>query len=142
MMPYEWMVNGQIFELPKKPLTEDRNPPDPPVTQMRLKQGDAVRLVINNQSKMSHPFHLHGHYFHVLGVGAEGAGNYNGQALNERDPIQKDTLRIPRRAWAVVQWEADNPGFWFFHCHIEWHLATGMAILVIEGDPPLPPRGI
>jgi len=142
MMPYKWMVNGQIFELPKKPLTADRNPPDPPVTQMRLKQGDVVRLVINNQSKMSHPFHLHGHYFHVLGVGAEDAGNYNGQALNERDPIQKDTLRIPRRAWAVVQWEADNPGFWFFHCHIEWHLATGMAILVVEGDPPLPRRGI
>ena len=142
MMPYKWMVNGQIFELPKKPLTADRNPPDPPVTQMRLKQGDVVRLVIKNQSKMSHPFHLHGHYFHVLGVGAEDAGNYNGQALNERDPIQKDTLRIPRRAWAVVQWEADNPGFWFFHCHIEWHLATGMAILVVEGDPPLPRRGI
>ncbi|HTY23781.1 MAG TPA: multicopper oxidase domain-containing protein [Desulfomonilaceae bacterium] len=142
MMPYKWMVNGQIFELPKKPLTADRNPPDPPVTQMRLKQGDVVRLVINNQSKMSHPFHLHGHYFHVLGVGAEDAGNYNGQALNERDPIQKDTLSIPRKSWAVVQWEADNPGFWFFHCHIEWHLATGMAILVVEGDPPLPRRGI
>jgi len=142
MMPYKWMVNGQIFELPKKPLTADRNPPDPPVTQMRLKQGDVVRLVIKNQSKMSHPFHLHGHYFHVLGVGAEDAGNYNGQALNERDPIQKDTLSIPRKSWAVVQWEADNPGFWFFHCHIEWHLATGMAILVVEGDPPLPRRGI
>ncbi len=142
MMPHEWMVNGQIFDLPEKPLTEDRNPPDPPVTQMKLKQGDVVRLVINNQSKMSHPFHLHGHYFHVLGVGAEGTGNYNGQALNEREPIQKDTLRIPRKTWAVVQWESDNPGFWFFHCHIEWDLATGMAILVVEGDPPLPSRGI
>jgi len=138
MMPYRWMVNGQVFQLPQKPLTEQPNPPDPPVTQMRLKKGDVVRLVINNRSKMSHPFHLHGHYFHVLGLGYRSSGDYNGQALNEINPIQKDNLSIPARSWAVIQWEADNPGFWFFHCHIEWHLATGMAILVIEGDPPVP----
>ncbi len=138
MMPYKWMVNGKVFELPKKPLTEERNPPDPPVTQMRLKKGEVVRLVINNASRMSHPFHLHGHYFHVLGLSAAGTGKYSGQGLNETDPIQKDTLSIPEMGWAVVQWEADNPGVWFFHCHIEWHLATGMAILVIEGDPPAP----
>lgn len=142
MMPYKWMVNGQAFELPKKPFTEDRNPPDPPVTQMKLKEGDVVRLVINNDSKMSHPFHLHGHYFHVLGLSDEGAGKYSGQTLNEKDPIGKDTLSIPRKGWAVVQWEAGNPGVWFFHCHIEWHLATGMAILVVEGDPPRPPQNV
>jgi multicopper oxidase len=142
MMPYRWMVNGQVFELPWKPLTEDRNPPEPPVTQMKLKEGDVVRVVINNESKMSHPFHLHGHYFHVLGMSAEGAGKYNGQALNETDPIQKDNLTIPRNGWGVVQWEAGNPGVWFFHCHIEWHLEAGMAILVIEGDPPAPPPNV
>lgn len=142
MMPYKWLVNGQLFELPKEPLTIDWNPPDPPVTQMKLSKGDVVRVVINNLSRMSHPFHLHGHYFHVLGLSATDAGEYSGQALNEHDPIQKDTLSIPRKGWAVVQWEADNPGFWFFHCHIEWHLATGMAILVMEGDPPAPPRNV
>ena len=114
MMPYRWMVNGQVFELPRKPLTEDRNPPEPPVTQMKLKEGDVVRVVINNESKMSHPFHLHGHYFHVLGLSAEGAGKYNGQALNETDPIQKDNLTIPRNGWGVVQWEAGNPGCMVF----------------------------
>lgn len=142
MMPYKWMVNGQVFELPQKPATEDSDPPDPPVTQMRFKQGDVVRLVIDNESKMGHPFHLHGHYFRVLGLGAKGAGKYRGQPLNENDPVQKDNLSIPAKSWAVVQWEADNPGFWFFHCHIEWHLATGMAIMVIEGDPPPPPQKI
>jgi multicopper oxidase len=142
MMPYKWMVNGEVFELPRRPLTEERNPPDPPVTQMKFKEGDVVRLVINNESEMNHPFHLHGHYFHVLGLGAGGAGTYGGQALNDKDPIQKDTLSIPRKGWAVVQWEATNPGFWFFHCHIDWHLAGGMAILVIEGDPPVPPPNV
>jgi FtsP/CotA-like multicopper oxidase with cupredoxin domain len=51
-------------------------------------------------------------------------------------------VSIPRKGWAVVQWKADNPGFWFFHCHIEWHLAAGMAVLVVEGDPPLPPAKV
>jgi multicopper oxidase len=142
MMPYKWMVDGKAFELPLRPLTEERNPPDPPVTQMKLKKGEVIRLVINNDSNMNHPFHLHGHYFHVLGLSAEGAGNYSDEALNKTDPIQKDTLSLPRKGWAVVQWEATNPGFWFFHCHIEWHLAGGMAILVIEGDPPAPPRNV
>ncbi len=72
-----------------------------------------VRLVINNESRMRHPFHLHGHYFHVLGLSAEGAGTYNGQTLNEHDPIEKDTISIPEKGWAVVQWEADNPGSGF-----------------------------
>jgi FtsP/CotA-like multicopper oxidase with cupredoxin domain len=142
MMPYRWMVNGKVFELPNKPLTEDRNPPDPPVTQMKLNEGDVLRLVINNESQMRHPFHLHGHYFHVLGLSTEGAGTYSGQTLNEQDPIEKDTISIPEKGWAVVQWEADNAGFWFFHCHIEWHLATGMAIMVVEGEPPVPPQNL
>jgi iron transport multicopper oxidase len=137
MMPYKWMINGKVFELPQNLPAQDPKPPDPPVTQMKLKQGDVVRLVINNESQMGHPFHLHGHYFHVLGVSSQGTGAYAGQALNEKEPIQKDNLSIPVKGWAVVQWEATNPGFWFFHCHIELHLATGMAILVIEGDPPL-----
>ncbi len=139
MMPYKWMVNGRVFELPDKPPSVERNAPDPPVTQMKLREGDVVRLVINNESKMGHPFHLHGHYFQVLGLSPADGGKYSGQDLDEQNPIQKDTLSIPRKGWAVVQWEATNPGFWFFHCHIEWHLATGMAILVIEGDPPPPP---
>ncbi len=139
MMPYQWFANGKAFDLPKKPLTEDRNPP---VTQLRIKQGEIVRAVINNPSKMDHPFHLHGHYFHVLGVSAPGSGDYNGQSLNETNPILKDTLSIPRKGWAVVQWKADNPGFWFFHCHVQWHMATGMVLLVTEGDPPLPPENV
>ncbi len=43
----------------------------------------------------------------------------------------------------VVAFQADNPGFWFMHCHIEPHQLAGMAILVREyserfqWNPPL-----
>jgi FtsP/CotA-like multicopper oxidase with cupredoxin domain len=75
---------------------------------------------------MAHPFHLHGHYFRVLGQPG---------ALNLKDPAAKDTVRVPAKSDLVIQWEATNPGRWFFHCHIEWHLAAGMA-RVIEINGP------
>jgi FtsP/CotA-like multicopper oxidase with cupredoxin domain len=70
---------------------------------------------------MDHPFHLHGHYFYVLGPPDH---------LNLIDPPQKDTVNVPTHSRLVLDWKANNPGHWFFHCHIEWHAATGMARVV------------
>ena len=50
--------------------------------------------------------------------------------LNLVDPVQKDSVNIPADSTLVLQWFSDNPGRWFFHCHIEWHLATGMARVI------------
>jgi hypothetical protein len=48
----------------------------------------------------------------------------------------RDTVNIPSRGYAVLRFRADNPGVWLFHCHIPWHLATGMAMVVdVQGDP-------
>lgn len=47
----------------------------------------------------------------------------------------RDTVYIPSRGYAVLRFRAENPGVWLFHCHILWHLATGMAMLVdVQGD--------
>jgi FtsP/CotA-like multicopper oxidase with cupredoxin domain len=110
MKPYRWSINEQFF--PKA---------DPIV----LKKGQPVRFVFENPTGMDHPFHLHGHSFYVLGKPG---------ALNLKDPPLKDTVNVPSKGRLVIQWKADNPGKWFFHCHIEWHLATGMA-RVIEIKP-------
>jgi FtsP/CotA-like multicopper oxidase with cupredoxin domain len=42
----------------------------------------------------------------------------------------KDTVSVHAGGHAVIQWKENNPGFWFFHCHIEWHLAMGMAVVI------------
>jgi FtsP/CotA-like multicopper oxidase with cupredoxin domain len=110
MRPYRWGINDQFY------------PKADPIT---LDKGEPVRFVFRNPTGMDHPFHLHGHYFRVLGRPG---------ALNLRDPVQKDTVNVPAKSDLVIQWEATNPGRWFFHCHIEWHLATGMA-RVIEIKP-------
>jgi multicopper oxidase len=106
MKPYRWSLNGQYF---------------PKADPIKLSRGEEVRFVFRNPTAMDHPFHLHGHSFYVLGSPG---------SLNMADPALKDTVNVPARSELVVQWLADNPGRWFFHCHIEWHMATGMARVI------------
>jgi FtsP/CotA-like multicopper oxidase with cupredoxin domain len=110
MKPYRWDINGQFY---------------PKADPLVLEKDEPVRFVFRNPTGMDHPFHLHGHYFYVLGKPG---------ALNLKDPVQKDTVNVPAKSDLVIQWQANNPGRWFFHCHIEWHLATGMA-RVLEIKP-------
>ncbi len=49
---------------------------------------------------MDHPFHLHGHYFRVLG---------KPDKLNLTDPVEKDSVNIPAKSTLVLQWETTNP---------------------------------
>jgi FtsP/CotA-like multicopper oxidase with cupredoxin domain len=106
----------------------------------------------------------HGHHFYILAVheSSYGWGSYNpftdpyppglepdtpeASPPDPNDPsfqpydlsraALRDTVLIPSRGYAVLRFRADNPGVWLFHCHILWHLATGMAMLVdVMGDP-------
>jgi FtsP/CotA-like multicopper oxidase with cupredoxin domain len=110
MQSYRWGINDQFY---------------PKADTLVLDKGEPVRFLFRNPTGMDHPFHLHGHYFYVLGRPG---------ALNLKDPAPKDTANVPAKSDLVIQWQATNPGRWFFHCHIEWHLATGMA-RVIEIRP-------
>ncbi|KKZ63416.1 hypothetical protein EMCG_02303 [[Emmonsia] crescens] len=103
-----------------------------------------VDLVVNNLDEGPHPFHLHGHNFFVLTLhsSSRGWGSYNPfsphQQHQQYQPSSKDlakallrdTVQIPQRGHAVLRFHADNPGIWLFHCHILWHLASGMAMVV------------
>ena len=46
----------------------------------------------------------------------------------------RDTVYVRPQSYIVMRFKADNPGVWFFHCHIEWHLEQGLAFQLIE-DP-------
>ncbi|GFF46624.1 iron transport multicopper oxidase FET5 [Aspergillus udagawae] len=116
-----------------------------------------VDLVVNNLDEGSHPFHLHGHHFYVLQVykAPIGWGSYNpftdahppglepvdsanatNNGVRDASPydlsraVLRDTVQIPSRGYAVLRFRAENPGVWLFHCHIVWHLANGMAMVV------------
>ncbi|GFO06482.1 laccase-4 [Plakobranchus ocellatus] len=57
-------------------------------------------------------------------------------------PPKKDTVTVPDGGYTVVRFHANNPGMWLLHCHVEFHVEIGMAVLMQVGDvtqfPPLP----
>jgi FtsP/CotA-like multicopper oxidase with cupredoxin domain len=110
MARYEWPINGVIFDTAK---------PRGQAAQVRVKKGQRVAVKFINETGMSHPMHLHGHSFQVIEI--------NGKRQNG---ALRDTILVPPKMSVTVAFEANNPGTWYLHCHILWHLAAGMATLV------------
>ncbi|XP_042431805.1 laccase-4-like [Zingiber officinale] len=93
----------------------------------------------------SHPLHLHGFNFFVVG---QGSGNFDQDnhpvVFNLVDPVERNTVGVPAGGWVAIRFLADNPGVWLMHCHIETHLTWGLKMgwLVLDGSLPsqkLPP---
>jgi iron transport multicopper oxidase len=99
----------------------------------------------SQQTKFSSNFlfldHLHGHVFQVVARG-DGVFNASANPVNETqiNPVRRDTVHIPAESYAVIRWRADNPAVWFFHCHVEWHLESGLAAQIIEAPEVMPQR--
>ncbi|KAJ6758196.1 LACCASE-13 [Salix koriyanagi] len=105
----------------------------------KLKFGARVQIVLQDTSIVSvedHPMHLHGYHFAVIGAGF---GNFNPRTdpakFNLIDPPYRNTIGTPPGGWVAIRFEADNPGIWFMHCHLDSHLNWGlaMAFLVENG---------
>lgn len=59
-------------------------------------------------------------------------------------PVIKDTVAVPGGGFVKVRFEACNPGYWFFHCHFEFHMHIGMSAIFKVGnrsDMVRPPSG-
>ena len=108
MERYFWSINEQIY---------------PKAEPIRLRLGERVRFKFVNETMMTHPMHLHGMWT-ILDVGA---GQWN--------PV-KHTVSIAPATTVYADIEADAPGRWAFHCHLMYHMATGMfREVVVEDDP-------
>ena len=46
--------------------------------------------------------------------------------------MRRDTILVAPNGHVVLRFRTDNPGVWVFHCHIEWHVATGLIATFIE----------
>ncbi|KAF8717019.1 hypothetical protein HU200_026128 [Digitaria exilis] len=108
--------------------------PGRPATKTKvLRYNATVEVVLQNTAlvgRESHPMHLHGYNFFVL---KQGFGNYDAARDSKRfnlvDPQERNTVAVPTGGWAVIRFVADNPGMWFMHCHIDSHLAIGLAMV-------------
>ncbi|KAM1648536.1 hypothetical protein ACFX1Q_010541 [Malus domestica] len=113
-----------------------------------LKFNSTVEVVLQNTAFLAienHPMHLHGFNFHVL---AQGFGNYDPindpKKFNFINPQIRNTIGVPVGGWAVIRFQANNPGIWYMHCHLDVHVpwGLGMAFEVENGPTPestLPP---
>ncbi|KAL5048445.1 Cupredoxin [Aspergillus fruticulosus] len=98
-----------------------------------LEKVDIVDIVLNNDDTRKHPFHLHGHNFRVLWRSGDYEGHFNKDNVTFASvPVCWDTLIVSPMGNFVVRFKADNPGVWFFHCHIEWHMNAGLAAVMVE----------
>ncbi|KAI1111499.1 multicopper oxidase-domain-containing protein [Nemania sp. NC0429] len=91
--------------------------------------------VIENLSNVPHPMHLHGHDFVVLGASATDAGPFTAAdkaKLRGSNPTRRDVTMLPGNGWLVLAFRADNPGNWLFHCHIAWHVSSGLSVDFLE----------
>ncbi|KAJ3334059.1 hypothetical protein HDU91_002798, partial [Kappamyces sp. JEL0680] len=82
-------------------------------------------LLVSQDRESSHPFHLHGQVFQVLGKGSLTLPfhrfNYGlmSSLVQNPNPLRRDTVVIPKDGWVVIQFYTDNPGVWLWHCHIQ-----------------------
>ena len=99
MWRYIWSMNGV-------PLSK--------ADKIKIEKGEIVRITLNNLTMMHHPMHLHGHFFRVV--------NENG----DYSPL-KHTVNVAPMEKLVIEFDAVEDSDWFFHCHVLYHMMSGMA---------------
>ncbi len=111
MNRYVWSLNNKVVSETDKIL---------------IKKGENVRMIIFNGSMMRHPMHLHGHDFRLLNGQGENAPLKN---IVDIMPMETDTL----------EFNANVDGDWFFHCHILYHMMSGMGrVFTYQNQAPNP----
>ncbi|CAI0542006.1 unnamed protein product [Linum tenue] len=102
---------------------------------MMVEYGDTVEIVLQGTSlsaAQNHPIHYHGYNFFLVGAGK---GNFDVKthpgSYNLVDPLEVNTIGVPKNGWAAFRFLANNPGVWFMHCHLERHATWGMETVVI-----------
>ncbi|KAJ5418698.1 uncharacterized protein N7487_002248 [Penicillium crustosum] len=143
-----WVVNDASYSEPKIPIIQG-NVSDgwQANTTIHVPSNSTIDIIMrianDSMDTMSHPMHLHGHTFWVLGSGTgsfpyDSATDAPESLINLRNPPYRDTTNLPPSGWAVIRYVTDNPGAWIFHCHIQWHMVSGMALVLVEGQDQFP----
>lgn len=111
MNRYVWSINGKTVSESDK---------------IKIKQGENLRIILHNNTMMRHPMHLHGHDFRLL------------NQFGEKSPL-KNVVDIMPMETDTLEFRASESGDWFFHCHILYHMMSGMGrVFSYENSPKNP----
>jgi hypothetical protein len=94
----------------------------PATTPMLVKLGERVRIRIVNLGMDHHPMHIHGHQFYVTGT--------EGGRIRTTAVEPANTVLVGVAQARDVEFVANNPGDWHFHCHLPHHMMNQMASMV------------
>jgi CopA family copper-resistance protein len=103
MERFMWSMDGEK-------LSENPEP-------YRFARNERVRMRLINDTMMTHPMHIHGHFWELVN------GNPGNHAF-------KHTVRVPPGRFIDLDMTADAPGDWAFHCHLLYHMHAGMMRVV------------
>jgi CopA family copper-resistance protein len=103
MERFMWSMDGEK-------LSENPEP-------YRLAKNERVRMRLINDTMMTHPMHIHGHFWQIV----------NGQGVHQPS---KHTVRVLPGGYIDLDMTADAPGDWAFHCHLLYHMHAGMMRVV------------
>lgn len=115
-------MNRYVWSMGNRILTE--------ADKIQVKKGEVLRITLFNNSMMRHPMHLHGFDFRLL----NGQGAY---------APMKNIIDIMPMETDTIEFIANEEGDWFFHCHILYHMMSGMNRVFAVGDydnPNLPDK--
>ncbi|TNL53108.1 copper oxidase [Acinetobacter bereziniae] len=107
MERYVWTINGKKFS-EAEPL--------------KVKYGERIRIKFINDSMMAHPMHLHGMFMQLE----------NGQP--PVDMPNKHTVVVPPGKTVTALLTADELGEWAIHCHLLYHMTSGMMNKLIVAN--------
>jgi FtsP/CotA-like multicopper oxidase with cupredoxin domain len=98
MQRYMWSFNGRKFS-ESEPL--------------QLRYGERLRIVLVNDTMMTHPIHLHGMWSEI----EDADGQFQ---------LRKHTVTVQPAQRVSYRVTADAPGRWAYHCHLLYHMEAGM----------------
>ena len=99
-----WTFNARVF---------------PGIDVMPVRLGDRVRIRMGNLTMTNHPIHLHGHDFRVTMT--------DGGWMPETAQMPEATTDVPVGTVRALEFVADAPGDWAFHCHKSHHTMNAMG---------------
>jgi hypothetical protein len=100
-------MNRYVWTMDNKTVSES--------DKILIKKGENLGIILYNNSMMRHPMHLHGHDFRLL----NGQGDYAPMKnIIDIMPMERDTIEFAA---------SESGGDWFFHCHILYHMMSGMG---------------
>ncbi|KAF8498797.1 laccase-1 [Gautieria morchelliformis] len=129
--PPFYEINEISFEPPAIPallqiLSGASNPNDflPHENMQLLPQNAIVEVNVIGNPDDPHPIHLHGHTFDVIRFSGSNVTNFKNPPRRDVVPVNSGTT--------TFRFFTSNPGPWMLHCHIDWHLDVGLAVILGE----------